>query len=229
MELKTAPRAIDYLNTRERLYVIDGYAGWDTTYQLKIRVVCARAYHALFMHNMLIRPTRDELRGWFLDLAREDNAETRSFFVQGWSGGSFTVDRIQRGTLDQLMASPITRLELILGKLLPFFGISLFNVATILFVTDRWFGIPVVERLPLLLLLCALFVLTSLATGLLISAVSRSGERSIASRLSAPASSAPARSPARSRPPASPRSLPARSACGLPPDRSPPPRPLPPW
>ena len=80
----------------------------------------------------------------------------------------------ERGTLDQLMASPITRLELILGKLLPFFGISLLNVATILFVTDRWFGIPVADRLPLLVLLCALFVLTSLATGLLISAVSRS-------------------------------------------------------
>lgn len=28
----------------------------------KIRVVCARPYHALFMHNMLIRPTEQELR-----------------------------------------------------------------------------------------------------------------------------------------------------------------------
>jgi phosphoenolpyruvate carboxykinase (ATP) len=54
-------RAVDYLNTRERLYVIDGYAGWDTRHQLKIRVVCARAYHALFMHNMLIRPTTEQL------------------------------------------------------------------------------------------------------------------------------------------------------------------------
>jgi ABC-2 type transport system permease protein len=80
----------------------------------------------------------------------------------------------ERGTLDQLMASPITRTELILGKLLPYFGISLLNVATILFVADRWFGVPVLERLPLLVGLCALFVLTSLATGLLISAVSRS-------------------------------------------------------
>ncbi|CAN5845043.1 phosphoenolpyruvate carboxykinase (ATP) [soil metagenome] len=53
-------RAIDYLNTRERLYVIDGYAGWDQKYQLKIRIVCARAYHALFMHNMLIRPTAEQ-------------------------------------------------------------------------------------------------------------------------------------------------------------------------
>ena len=54
-------RAVDYLNTRERLYVVDGYAGWDPRHQLKIRVVCARAYHALFMHNMLIRPTAEQL------------------------------------------------------------------------------------------------------------------------------------------------------------------------
>jgi ABC-2 type transport system permease protein len=41
-------------------------------------------------------------------------------------------------------------------------------------VADRWFNVPVRERLPLLLAFCVLFVLTSLATGLLISAVSRS-------------------------------------------------------
>eukprot|EP01137_Pigoraptor_chileana_P000324 Opistho-2@36321 len=55
-------RAVDFLNTRERLYVFDGFAGWDPRYRIKIRVVCARAYHALFMHNMLIRPTVEELK-----------------------------------------------------------------------------------------------------------------------------------------------------------------------
>lgn len=35
--------------------VFDGYAGWETGARFKIRVVCARPYHALFMHNMLIR------------------------------------------------------------------------------------------------------------------------------------------------------------------------------
>jgi phosphoenolpyruvate carboxykinase (ATP) len=54
-------RAIDYLNTRDSLYVLDGFAGWDPRERLKIRVICARAYHALFMHNMLLRPTADEL------------------------------------------------------------------------------------------------------------------------------------------------------------------------
>jgi phosphoenolpyruvate carboxykinase (ATP) len=54
-------RAIDYLNTRERLYVVDGFAGWHPSLRLKIRVIAARPYHALFMRNMLIRPTADEL------------------------------------------------------------------------------------------------------------------------------------------------------------------------
>jgi len=86
---------------------------------------------------------------------------------------SLTRER-ERGTLDQLMVTPIRRSELILGKLLPYFGLSLLNVLTILFVADRWFNVPVSERLTLLLVFCGLFVLTSFATGLLISAVSRS-------------------------------------------------------
>lgn len=54
-------RAKDYLNTRKRLYVVDAFAGWDPATRAKIRVICSRPYHALFMHNMLIRPTRQEL------------------------------------------------------------------------------------------------------------------------------------------------------------------------
>lgn len=59
--LQNRARAIDYLNTRDRLYVIDAYAGWDPQNRIKVRIICARAYHALFMHNMLIRPTAEEL------------------------------------------------------------------------------------------------------------------------------------------------------------------------
>lgn len=57
-------RATDYLNTRKKLFVIDGFAGWDPKYQIKVRVVCARAYHALFMRNMLIRPTPEQLQSF---------------------------------------------------------------------------------------------------------------------------------------------------------------------
>lgn len=59
--------AINYLNTRRRLYVVDGFAGFDPEDRVKIRVVCTRAYHALFMHNMLVRPTLQELEREFND------------------------------------------------------------------------------------------------------------------------------------------------------------------
>ncbi len=49
---------------REHVYVVDGFAGWDPKYRIKVRIICGRAYHALFMRNMLIRPTPEELENF---------------------------------------------------------------------------------------------------------------------------------------------------------------------
>ncbi len=53
--------ALDFLVGRRTVYVVDGFAGWDPDYRIKVRVVCSRAYHALFMQNLLIRATAHEL------------------------------------------------------------------------------------------------------------------------------------------------------------------------
>jgi phosphoenolpyruvate carboxykinase (ATP) len=50
-------RGISYLNTVPQLFVVDGYASHDERYKITVRVICTKAYHALFMRNMLIRPT----------------------------------------------------------------------------------------------------------------------------------------------------------------------------
>jgi len=54
-------KAVDCMATAKRIFVIDGYAGFDLEYQKKIRIVCTRPYHALFMKNMLIRDTEENL------------------------------------------------------------------------------------------------------------------------------------------------------------------------
>ncbi|KAI1748554.1 phosphoenolpyruvate carboxykinase [Xylaria castorea] len=77
-------RAVDYLNTRTRIYVVDGYAGWDEKYRIRVRVVCARAYHALFMRNMLIRPPREELEHFHPDYTI-------------YNAGSFPANRFTEG------------------------------------------------------------------------------------------------------------------------------------
>ncbi len=57
-------RALDYLNSRNRIYVVDSFAGWDPRYRIKVRIICSRAYHALFMTNMLIVPDEQELANY---------------------------------------------------------------------------------------------------------------------------------------------------------------------
>lgn len=57
-------RAVDYFNTLDQIYVVDGFAGWDPKNRIKTRIICTRPYHALFMHNMLIRPSREELESF---------------------------------------------------------------------------------------------------------------------------------------------------------------------
>ena len=78
-------RARDYLNTRERLYCFDGFAGWDPAYRIKIRVICSRPYHALFMHTMLIRPTLGEL----------EHFGTPDFVI--YNAGAFPSNRLTAG------------------------------------------------------------------------------------------------------------------------------------
>jgi len=53
--------AIEFLNSCDRIYVMDGFAGWDPEHRIKVRIICSRPYHALFMNNMLIRPKASEL------------------------------------------------------------------------------------------------------------------------------------------------------------------------
>ena len=53
--------SICYLNNLKKIYVFDGFACWHLSHRYKVRVISSRPYHCLFMHNMLIRPTEEEL------------------------------------------------------------------------------------------------------------------------------------------------------------------------
>ena len=73
------------------------------------------------------------------------------------------------GTLEQIMVSPIRPAELIFGKTVPFFVIGLGEVALIVAVARLWFQVPFVGNPLVLLLGSSLFLLSTLALGLLIS------------------------------------------------------------
>jgi ABC-2 type transport system permease protein len=79
----------------------------------------------------------------------------------------------ERGTLEQLVVTPLTSLELMLGKILPNVALALFSVMATLVLAWVLFDVQVTGSLILLFLLTIPFLLGSLGIGLLISVVSR--------------------------------------------------------
>jgi ABC-2 type transport system permease protein len=80
---------------------------------------------------------------------------------------------IERGTMENLLSMPATPLEIMLGKVLPFLGISAVQVVVVLVAAKALFAIPFVGSLGLLLAGVFVFVLALVILGYLISTVAR--------------------------------------------------------
>jgi ABC-2 type transport system permease protein len=79
----------------------------------------------------------------------------------------------ERGSMEQLFATPVRRLEVVVGKLLPYLGIGLVQVLLVVRVGAVLFQVPLVGSLWGLFLAAALFLLGMLGQGLLISVITR--------------------------------------------------------
>ena len=80
----------------------------------------------------------------------------------------------ERGTLEQLIVTPIDKTSLMLGKILPFLLIGYIQISVILVLGRLLFRVPILGSLPLLYLLSFSFIVASLALGLLMSTLVRS-------------------------------------------------------
>lgn len=80
----------------------------------------------------------------------------------------------ERGTMEQLAATPVSRVEVILGKLLPYLAIGLFDVAITVLAGIVIFGVPFEGSILLLALMTLFFLSGALGLGIFISAVLKS-------------------------------------------------------
>ncbi|MGA1874813.1 MAG: ABC transporter permease [bacterium] len=126
-------------------------------------------------------------RAWF-----NENLESRYFYVPGVIAilvslitlmlTSMAVVREKEiGTMEQIMVTPITPVEFILGKTIPFALISIFDVVLVTFIGVFWFRVPIRGSLWLLLLATTLYIMTTLGIGLFISTVSRTQQQAMMS------------------------------------------------
>ena len=80
----------------------------------------------------------------------------------------------EMGTMEQILVSPVRPYEIIVGKVLPYIGLACLDAVLILLIGIVLFGVPFRGSPPLLLLLTALYIVTALSLGLLISTVAQS-------------------------------------------------------
>jgi ABC-2 type transport system permease protein len=85
----------------------------------------------------------------------------------------------ETGTLEQVMVTPMSSLVLLIGKLLPYVGIGLFDFILALVVATRMFGVPIRGPLSVAVLGTALYVFCTLGVGLLISTISRTQQQAV--------------------------------------------------
>lgn len=128
-----------------------------------------------------------ESRAWF-----NDNLESRNYYVPGVICTLVTLITLtltsmaivrekEIGTMEQIIVTPINRLEFILGKTIPFIIIGFFDVAIIIMIGHFWFEVPI--RGNILILFCgtALYLLTTLGIGLFISTISHTQQQAMMS------------------------------------------------
>ncbi len=93
---------------------------------------------------------------------------------------SMTISREkEQGTMEILLVSPLPHLLIILGKVVPYALLSFINAILVLLLGYFVFDVPIVGSLILLLLICMLYVITSLSLGILISTISKTQQEAI--------------------------------------------------
>jgi len=83
----------------------------------------------------------------------------------------------ERGTIEQLIVTPIRNWELVLAKIIPYVLVSFANTILILLIGTLWFQVPIRGSLLLLFLLTGLYLLPNLGLGLLISTVAKTQQQ----------------------------------------------------
>jgi ABC-2 type transport system permease protein len=85
----------------------------------------------------------------------------------------------ERGTIEQLVVTPITGLELLLGKIIPLIGLGYLEITITLLLASLWFGMPIKGSLLLLYVLSLAFFFSTLGIGVLISTVSKTFQQAV--------------------------------------------------
>jgi ABC-2 type transport system permease protein len=124
-------------------------------------------------------PVSVQTRTWY-----NENLESSAFIIPGVLAlvmsviGAFltslTIAREwERGTMEQLISTPVSAMEIMLGKLVPYFALGMFDVVVCAVIAIAWFGVPFRGSFTTLMISSALFMIVVLSLGFFISVLAK--------------------------------------------------------
>ena len=85
---------VDYYNSDDsKTYLFDGFAGFDPSHSINVRIIAKRAWQAHFVNNMFIRPEKNELENFLPDftIINASSVQNKAFKKHGMNSETFII------------------------------------------------------------------------------------------------------------------------------------------
>ncbi len=174
-------------------FIIDGSEPTTATRVLSAAQLIAQHHGAKLQQRRLERmgvgspqpPLEMRLRVWY-----NPDLKDAYFMIPGLIGtilyaltsvltANAIVRERERGTIEQLIVTPIRSWELVVGKIAPYVLIAFVDTLEVLFIGSVWFGVPIRSPLPWIILLSGLFLISGLGVGLWASAMAHTQQEAM--------------------------------------------------
>ncbi len=188
-------RMIDTQNTASVLFYVNGSTDPTDvqTIQLKLNAISQTVAQDILVEQIMRSPVGTNLQmpiETFSETLYNPNSDPKLFMIPGLIPIILQVQTLiltalaivrerEQGTMEQLIVTPIKSWELMLGKIIPYLVVSVFNLLALLYLGNLLFGVNIAGNYWEMIGLSVVFILGSLGMGVLVSNLSQSQMQAI--------------------------------------------------
>ena len=173
--------------------IVDGSDSNTATIGLNFSSMINKNFNAKMIKKRILKSGKKLKMGEVEPRIRIDynqNLESRNFMVPGILGLVLLITTMvlsslaivkekEKGTLEQVMVTPVKSWQLIIGKLIPFAIVGILDIILVIFVSGFILGVPVKGSILLIFMLTIIYLISTLGLGLFISTISKTQQQAM--------------------------------------------------
>ncbi|HMA68284.1 MAG TPA: ABC transporter permease [Candidatus Mcinerneyibacterium sp.] len=173
--------------------IVDGSDSNTATIGLNFSSMINKNFNAKMIKKRILKSGKKLKMGEVeprIRIEYNQNLESRNFMVPGILGLVLLITTMvlsslaivkekEKGTLEQVMVTPVKSWQLIIGKLIPFAIVGILDIILVIFVSGFILGVPVKGSILLIFMLTIIYLISTLGLGLFISTISKTQQQAM--------------------------------------------------